>query len=192
MKTKQEHYWVKLGTRVVLELGVYLRTLRTYQSNNAMVVRAREQLEETLLEHFKSNKAAVHLQFLEGETFVNGTLLSVDFQLTPAPTEELRRVMAGNLVWRRERHPDLNVLASAGSIFQKIEGVGAGRLIDQCGLKGQTHGGAQIFTKHANIVVNRGGATAADVRALIELAQTRVADELGYELVPEIAFVGEF
>ncbi len=119
-------------------------------------------------------------------------VLSVDFQLTPAPTEELRRVMAENLVWRRGRHPDLNVLASAGSIFQKIEGVGAGRLIDQCGLKGQTHGGAQIFTKHANIVVNRGGATAADVRALIELAQTRVADELGYELVPEIAFVGEF
>ncbi len=119
-------------------------------------------------------------------------VLSVDFQLTPAPPEELRRVMAENLVWRRGRHPDLNVLASAGSIFQKIEGIGAGRLIDQCGLKGHTQGGAQIFTKHANIIVNRGGATAADVRTLIDLAQTRVADELGYELVPEITFVGEF
>ena len=100
--------------------------------------------------------------------------------------------MAENLVWRKGRHPDLNTLASAGSIFQKIEGIGAGRLIDQCGLKGQTHGGAQIFTKHANIVVNRGGATAADVRALIDLAQTRVADGLGHELVVEITFVGEF
>lgn len=119
-------------------------------------------------------------------------VLSVDFRLTPAPVEELRRVMAENLVWRKGRHPDLNTLASAGSIFQKIEGIGAGRLIDQCGLKGQTHGGAQIFTKHANIVVNRGGATAADVRALIDLAQTRVADELGHELVVEITFVGEF
>jgi UDP-N-acetylmuramate dehydrogenase len=119
-------------------------------------------------------------------------VLSVDFQLTPAPSEELRRVMAENLVWRKSRHPDLNVLASAGSIFKKIEGIGAGRLIDQCGLKGQTHGGAQIFTKHANIIVNRGGATAADVRSLIDLAQTRVADELGYELMPEITFVGEF
>ena len=119
-------------------------------------------------------------------------VLSVDFRLTPAPIEELRRVMAENLAWRKGRHPDLNVLASAGSIFKKIEGIGAGRLIDQCGLKGHTRGGAQIFTEHANIIVNRGSATAADVRALIDLAQTRVADELGYELVPEITFVGEF
>ena len=119
-------------------------------------------------------------------------VLSVDFQLTPAPPEELRRVMEENLAWRKNRHPDLNVVASAGSIFQKIEGIGAGRLIDQCGLKGRTEGGAQIFTKHANIIVNRGDATAADVCALIDLAQTRVADELGYELMPEITFVGEF
>ena len=76
----QENVMKELGTTLVLKLQVYLRALRTYQSNNAMVVRAREQLEETLLEHFKSNKAAVHLQFLEGETFINGDLLSVDFQ----------------------------------------------------------------------------------------------------------------
>ena len=97
-----------------------------------------------------------------------------------------------NLAWRKGRHPDLTVLPSVGSIFQKIEGIGAGRLIDQCGLKGQVEGGAQIFSQHANIIVNRGNATASDVRALIDLAQTRVADELGYELVPEITFVGEF
>ena len=119
-------------------------------------------------------------------------VLTVDFQLTPAPSEELRRVMEENLVWRKDRHPDLAVLPSVGSIFQKIEGIGAGRLIDECGLKGHVKGGAQIFTKHANIIVNLGNATAADVRALIDLAQTRVADELGYELVPEIAFVGDF
>ena len=119
-------------------------------------------------------------------------VLTVDFQLTPAPQEELRRVMVENLLWRKDRHPDLTVLPSAGSIFQKIDGIGAGRLIDQCGLKGRVEGGAQIFSKHANIIVNRGAATASDVRALIDLAQTRVADELGYELVPEITFVGEF
>ena len=119
-------------------------------------------------------------------------VLTVDFQLTASPTEELRRVMEENLTWRKDRHPDLTVLPSAGSIFQKIEGIGAGRLIDQCGLKGHTMGGAQIFSIHANIIVNHGDATAADVRALIDLARTRVADELGYELVPEITFVGEF
>ena len=119
-------------------------------------------------------------------------VLTVDFKLTPAPSEELRRVMEENLFWRKHRHPDLTVSPSAGSIFQKIEGIGAGRLIDQCGLKGHTEGGAQIFPNHANIIINRGDATASDIRALIDLAQTRVADELGYELVPEIAFVGEF
>jgi len=119
-------------------------------------------------------------------------ILTVDFQLTAAPPEDLRRVMEENLAWRKDRHPDLTVLPSAGSIFQKIDGIGAGRLIDQCGLKGQAHGGAQIFSEHANIIVNRGNATASDVRALIDLAQSRVADELGYELVPEITFVGEF
>jgi UDP-N-acetylmuramate dehydrogenase len=119
-------------------------------------------------------------------------VLTVDFQLSAVPSTELRRVMEENLIWRKDRHPDLSVYASAGSIFKKIDGIGAGRLIDECGLKGRTEGGAQIFPKHANIITNCGGATAADVRGLIDLAQTRVADELGYELVPEITFVGEF
>ena len=122
----------------------------------------------------------------------NDVVLTVDFKLSPAPPEELRRVMKENLAWRKTRHPDLATLPSVGSIFKKIEGIGAGRLIDQCGLKGQTEGGAQIFSQHANIIVNRGNATASDVRALIDLAQKRVADELGYELVPEITFAGEF
>jgi UDP-N-acetylmuramate dehydrogenase len=119
-------------------------------------------------------------------------VLTVDFQLAPAPSAELRQVMEENLAWRKERHPDLTVFPCAGSIFQKSDGIGAGRLIDECGLKGQTGGGAQIFPKHSNIIVNRGNATAADVRGLIDLAQARVADALGYELVPEITFVGEF
>ncbi len=119
-------------------------------------------------------------------------VLSVDFRLSPAPEGDLRRVMRENLEWRSTRHPDLLTHPSAGSIFQKIEGIGAGRLVDQCGLKGHVHGGAQIFTEHANIIVNLGGATAADVRALIDLARETVSREHGYDLVPEITFVGEF
>ena len=121
-------------------------------------------------------------------------VLTVDFKLQPTPETELRQVMRENLEWRDDRHPDLWLYPSAGSIFRKIEGIGAGRLIDQCGLKGHVHesGRAMIFHRHANIVVNLGGARASDVRALIELAQTTVKRELGYELVPEIGFVGEF
>jgi UDP-N-acetylmuramate dehydrogenase len=118
--------------------------------------------------------------------------LSVIFQLEPRPAEELRRVMRENLEWRDARHPDLWLYPSAGSIFQKIEGVGAGRLIDECGLKGHVLGNAGFYHKHANIIVNFGGATAAEVRALIELAQTTVARELGHTLKPEIGLIGEF
>ena len=121
-------------------------------------------------------------------------VLTVDFRLDSTPETELRRVMRENLEWRDDRHPDLWLYPSAGSIFRKIEGVGAGRLIDQCGLKAHVHesGRAMIFHRHANIVVNLGGARATDVRALIELAQSTVRRELGHELVPEIGFVGEF
>jgi len=121
-------------------------------------------------------------------------VLDVTFRLVPQAETELREVMRANLQWRDDRHPDLWLYPSAGSIFQKIEGVGAGRLIDQCGLKGHVHprGRAEIFHKHANIIVNLGGATAADVRELIELAQGTVSRELGYELRTEIGMIGEF
>jgi UDP-N-acetylmuramate dehydrogenase len=119
-------------------------------------------------------------------------VLTATFRLSPEPQDHLRMVMRENLKWRDDRHPDLWLYPCAGSIFKKIEGVGAGRLIDQCGLKGHIHGSAQIFHKHANIIVNLGGATAKEVRELIELAQTTVKTQLGYELHPEIGFIGEF
>jgi len=119
-------------------------------------------------------------------------VLDVTFRLTPEPEDVLRSTIRENLQWRDDRHPDLWLYPSAGSIFRKIEGIGAGRLIDQCGLKGAILGNAQIFHKHANIIVNLGGATSRDVRGLIDLAQTTVQRELGYELQPEIGFVGDF
>jgi UDP-N-acetylmuramate dehydrogenase len=118
--------------------------------------------------------------------------LAVTFSLARGDVATMRRVMEENLEWRSSRHPHLDTDPSAGSIFKKIEGVGAGRLIDQCGLKGVSVGGAQIFPRHANIIVNRGNATAADVRALISRAQDAVAAKFGQQLEPEIGFVGEF
>ncbi len=121
-------------------------------------------------------------------------VLTADFVLDPTPVEELRRVVRENLEWRDERHPDLWLYPCVGSIFRKIDGIGAGRLIDECGLKGHVHphGRARIFPRHANIIVNLGGARATDVRELIDLARDTVARETGLQLVPEITFVGEF
>jgi UDP-N-acetylmuramate dehydrogenase len=121
-------------------------------------------------------------------------VLTATFALQPTAPEELRLTMRENLQWRDDRHPDLWLYPSAGSIFQKLEGIGAGRLIDQCGLKGYVHpsGRAQIFHRHANIMVNLGGARASDIRELIDLAQTTVQRELGHELKTEIGLIGEF
>jgi UDP-N-acetylmuramate dehydrogenase len=119
-------------------------------------------------------------------------VLTATFQLAPGDPERMRRVVEENLEWRRERHPPLDTEPSAGSIFKKIEGIGAGRLIDECGLKGTRIGGAMVTPRHANIFINTGSATAADVRALIAHVQEVVEKRTGYRLEPEISFVGEF
>ena len=119
-------------------------------------------------------------------------VLDVTFGLTPKPPTDIRRQAQENLRWRSERQPPVDQLPSCGSVFQKIEGVGAGRLIDQAGLKGHRIGGAQISPRHANFLVNVGGATAKDVLDLAALAQDRVKTQTGYELIMEIGLVGEF
>jgi UDP-N-acetylmuramate dehydrogenase len=119
-------------------------------------------------------------------------VLSATFQLEAEDTARMRRILHENLSWRGARHPWLDIHPSAGSIFKKIEGVGAGRLIDQAGLKGYAHGGAQISPMHANIIVNNGHATARDVRELIAIAQRAVEEKFGQRLEPEIGMIGEF
>lgn len=119
-------------------------------------------------------------------------ILAATFRLTRGDQVAMQRVLQENLSWRGAKHPWLEWHASAGSIFKKIEGVGAGRLVDQCGLKGHRIGDAQISHIHANILVNLGSAKASDVRALIDVAQRAVDSKHGVQLEPEIAFVGEF
>ena len=119
-------------------------------------------------------------------------VLAATFQLEPGDPGRMRRIVEENLQWRRERHPPLDTEPSAGSIFKKIEGIGAGRLIDQCGLKGTRVGGAMITHRHANIFINTGGATAADVLALIRRCQEEVEARTGHRLEVEIGLAGEF
>ena len=119
-------------------------------------------------------------------------VLSATFALTPTAPERLQATMQANLDWRGQRHPPLDSEPSAGSIFRKIEGIGAGRLIEECGLKGFQAGGAQVSPRHANILINNGNASAADVCSLIMHIQKVVEQQTGYWLEPEISFVGEF
>jgi UDP-N-acetylmuramate dehydrogenase len=79
-----------------------------------------------------------------------------------------------------------------GSVFTNPPGHHAGALIEQVGLKGHTIGAAQISTLHANWIVNLGGATAHDVTSLMALAQSRVQEQLGVTLTPEVKRLGDF
>ena len=83
-------------------------------------------------------------------------------------------------------------LPSAGSTFKRPEGYFAGKLIMDAGLRGFTVGGAQISEKHCGFVVNKGGATAEDVRNLICAVQKKVQEDSGVKLEPEVKFLGEF
>ncbi len=80
---------------------------------------------------------------------------------------------------------------NAGSVFRNPKGNYAARLIEACGLKGRAVGGAEISGKHANFIVNRGNARAADIEALIQLAERAVKEEFGVALEREVRIVGE-
>ncbi|MDR1712670.1 MAG: UDP-N-acetylenolpyruvoylglucosamine reductase, partial [Coriobacteriales bacterium] len=109
-------------------------------------------------------------------------------RVKPGNVSQIRAKMEGSLTRRRKSQP--LTLPSAGSVFRNPEGVSAGQLIEQLGLKGYRVGGAAVSTLHANFIVNDKGATAADVLAIIKHIRQRVKEEYGYELQPEIRFIG--
>jgi UDP-N-acetylmuramate dehydrogenase len=115
-------------------------------------------------------------------------IIEAELALTKTDPFYIRGKMEASLSKRKKSQP-LD-LPNCGSVFKNPPGESVGRLIEECGLKGTTIGNAQISTMHANFIVNKGGATAADVRALIELARTRVADQFGIELACEVKFLG--
>jgi len=116
-------------------------------------------------------------------------VLAATFQLTPAdPIELAKKADEFNEYRRRTQPPG----ASMGSMFKNPTGNAAGRLIDQCGLKGTRVGDAEISTVHANFFVNHGHATASDVKALIDLAQRSVREKFGIDLELEIELLGEW
>lgn len=110
-------------------------------------------------------------------------------RLTPGERKELMNKIKHLLTKRLSTQP-LDE-PNAGSVFRNPRGDYAARLIEACGLKGRAIGGAQISAKHANFIVNPGGARAADIEALIELAEASVKDRFGIALEREVRIVGD-
>lgn len=110
--------------------------------------------------------------------------LGAVFRLAPGDPEKIRERMRELMAKRKASQP--LELPSAGSTFKRPPGQFAGTLIERCGLKGLTVGGAQVSEKHAGFLVNRGGATCADVLELIRQVRERVEAETGVLLEPEV------
>ena len=114
-------------------------------------------------------------------------VLEAEFALRSGQREALEARVAEIVARRKASQPPG---ATCGSMFRNPPGDYAGRLIEAAGLKGQRRGGAEISSAHANFIVNHGGATAADVKALIDLARQAVQAQYGVTLGLEIELVG--
>jgi UDP-N-acetylenolpyruvoylglucosamine reductase len=113
----------------------------------------------------------------------------VEYRLEPRPSAEIRATVADLVAQRKQTQPTNK--RTFGSVFKNPPGdVGAGRMLELCGLKGHRIGGAVISPKHANFIENADGATAADCVALMVEARRRAREQFGVELDREVVFAG--
>jgi UDP-N-acetylenolpyruvoylglucosamine reductase len=120
----------------------------------------------------------------ETDDIVSGVAL----RLVPKPAQQIAARIDEVTAKRKGALPKQ---PNAGSIFKNPPGLFAGKLLEECGLKGRRIGGAEISPVHANVIVNLGGATAADVKRLMEEMERAVKNRFGIELQPEIRIVTE-
>lgn len=115
-------------------------------------------------------------------------ILEATLELMPGVKDEIRTRMERALTRRRSTQP-LGV-PSCGSVFRNPPDRAVGAMIEECGLKGFSQGGAEVSSVHANFIVNKGTASAADVSAVIRHVHKTVRERYGVELQPEVKFLG--
>ncbi|HEV8440596.1 MAG TPA: UDP-N-acetylmuramate dehydrogenase [Methylomirabilota bacterium] len=116
-------------------------------------------------------------------------LIGARLQFHRRPQPDIQKDIKQRLKHKKATQP--LALASAGCIWKNPAGEVAGRLVERVGLKGKRLNGAEISAKHANFIVNRGGAGAADIKALMDMTRERVKNQFGIVLEPEIRTLGE-
>jgi UDP-N-acetylmuramate dehydrogenase len=116
-------------------------------------------------------------------------LVGCRLRLTRRPQAEIQKDIKQRLKHKKQTQP--LALASAGCVWKNPPGEVAARLVEKVGLKGKRLNGAEISAKHANFIVNRGAAAAADIHALMDLTRERVQAQFGITLEPEIRVIGE-
>ncbi len=113
----------------------------------------------------------------------------VEFRLTPGDPAQIAARMEELMNRRKEKQP--YDMPSAGSVFKRPQGAFAAALIEECGLKGRSVGGAQVSPKHAGFIVNTGGATCQDVLDLVGQVQEEMFEKRGIRLEMEVRVTGE-
>ncbi len=122
-------------------------------------------------------------------TDTNYTVLSASFELKKGVKDEIKARMEGFMASRKAKQP--LEYPSCGSTFKRPEGNFAGRLIEECGLKGLSVGGAMVSEKHAGFIINYNSATSSDITDLIALLKKIVFEKTGVALEEEIKIIGE-
>jgi UDP-N-acetylenolpyruvoylglucosamine reductase len=134
--------------------------------------------------------AELGLSYRHSELRPGDVVARVEYQLEPRPPGEIKAEVA-ELVARRKATQPTNK-RTFGSVFKNPLGeVGAGCLLEQCGLKGHRVGGAMISPKHANFIENAGDATSEECVALMDEARRRAREQFGVELEREVVFLGQ-
>jgi UDP-N-acetylmuramate dehydrogenase len=136
------------------------------------------------------NKDDVKFAYRRTELPKNFIIARVDFELARSDRAHLMARVAELKAKRAARQP--RGVPNAGSIFKNPPGNFAGKLLEGAGLKGTRLGGAAFSDQHANFIVNLGGAQAAEVRALIDMARNKVKEQSGVWLEPEVRLVGDW
>jgi UDP-N-acetylmuramate dehydrogenase len=134
------------------------------------------------------NKSELIFGYRTSNLAEKGVLIEVSLELEKGNPVIIKEKMEEFISERLRRHPRL---PSCGSVFRNQPDNPAGRLIEEAGGKGICIGGAEVSSQHANFIVNRGAATAADILAIIKAVQALVKEKHGYELHPEVKIIGE-
>lgn len=136
------------------------------------------------------SKDELELGYRQSIISTNGYyVLSADFQLTVGDQEVIDEKVS-DLTFQRQSKQPLEY-PSAGSVFKRPPGYFAGKLIQDCGMQGKGHGGAEVSLKHAGFIINKNNATASDYIETIEMVKAEVKKRFDVDLELEVKIVGE-
>ncbi|MBN2436188.1 MAG: UDP-N-acetylmuramate dehydrogenase [Spirochaetes bacterium] len=173
-----------IGGGIIMNAGTYMGTFssvlkKVYFINNRGQSKSKE-IDSTMGQYR-------HLD-LEAECAV---VTGADFSLPKSDNKDLVIQKINDIIEdRKQKHPwDY---PSAGSVFKNPENEASWKLVNDCGLKGYSIGGAQVSEKHTNFIINKGEANSAEIRALVSYIQSQVKIKYGIELHTEIRMIGEF